>query len=182
MVAGAGSGAAQHSGEVWASKGGAAGGLESYAGETGSSSASYAASVATQTAGGKSINSGASYPATPGGFGYGGASYQSYDNPGGGSGWYGGAGGAYAGGQASGGSSYISGHDGCVAVNYDLSQRSDSISYTGYKFTNTKMVDGIGYKWTTSKGSYIGVNHPLYGTEQAGHDGNGYAKITYIGD
>ena len=182
MVAGAGSGAAQHSGSAWASKGGAAGGLESYAGETGSSSAAYAASVATQTTGGKSINSGASYPATPGGFGYGGASYQSYDNPGGGSGWYGGAGGAYAGGQASGGSSYISGHDGCVAVNYDLSQRSDSISYTGYKFTNTKMVDGTGYKWTTSKGTYIGVNHPLYGTEQAGNDGNGYAKITYIGN
>lgn len=50
-----------------------------------------------------------------------------------------------------------------------------------YKFTNTIMIDGDGYQWTTEKGSDI-VGMPTHnGTgTMTGNIGNGFIKITYI--
>ena len=100
-----------------------------------------------------------------------------------------------------GSSSFISGHNGCVAITEDstednIKQRTDlngktctdgttditcSYHYSGYKFTDTVMIDGAGYNWTTVKGDYVGQPQPD-GTITTGHSGNGYAKITYLGN
>ena len=123
-----------------------------------------------------------------------------------GGGWYTGSGGGHGGG--SGGSSYISGHAGCMAVlenateiyNEDNASVSDagksqiqhrtdadaiakSTHYSGLKFTNTVMIDGEGYQWTTSRGSYVGTPKFSGSGVQAGNpDLVGYAKITTIPD
>lgn len=155
-------------------------------------SESYASSPATQTqAGVTKHNCGTMYDS---GFGVGGSC------AGGGGGYWGGAGSAgllYGGG--SGGFSFISGHNGCVAIKSatDRSPRlgtnnaacddgttdiTCSYHYSGYKFTNTVMIDGQGYKWTTERGSeVVGMpTHDGIGT-MTGNSGNGYAKITYLG-
>ena len=155
-------------------------------------SENYASSSATQTqAGVTKHNCGTMYDS---GFGVGGSC------AGGGGGYWGGAGSAgltYGGG--SGGSSFISGHNGCVAIKAadDRSPRlgtnnaacddgttdiTCSYHYSGYKFTNTVMIDGQGYKWTTERGSEV-VGMPTHdGTgTMTGNSGNGYAKITYLG-
>ncbi len=113
----------------------------------------------------------------------------------------GGGNGYYGGSEGSGGSSFISGHNGCVAITEDstednIKQRTDSngrtctdgttditcsYHYSGYKFTDTVMIDGAGYNWTTVKGDYVGQPQPD-GTITTGHSGNGYARITYIGE
>ena len=113
--------------------------------------------------------------------------YGSDGVPGAGSGYMGG----YVGDQTTqvdlsgGGSSFISGHNGCNAINSsstssNLIFTNQSVHYSGYKFTNTKMVDGGGYTWTNVKGSQTGM--PTYdGTStMTGNTGNGYAKITLI--
>lgn len=103
--------------------------------------------------------------------------------------------------SAGGGSSYISGHNGCVAIEESSTENNItfptkngvacddgttditcSYHYSGYKFTNTVMIDGQGYKWTTERGSEV-VGMPTYdGTgTMTGNSGNGYAKITYLG-
>ncbi len=112
---------------------------------------------------------------------------------GGGGGYYGGFGGVAGGvGVTSfgggGGSSYISGHDGCKAITQDstsnsITHSSSSEHYSNYVFTNTVMIDGNGYNWTTEKGEKIGM--PKHdGTEGTmdGNSGNGYARITYLGN
>ena len=44
------------------------------------------------------------------------------------------------------------------------------------------MIDGEGYKWTTQKETYTGMpTHDGTGTMK-GNAGNGYARITYIGN
>ena len=43
------------------------------------------------------------------------------------------------------------------------------------------MVDGQGYNWTTSKGSYTGMPSHDGTSTIKGNQGNGYAKITYLG-
>ena len=123
-----------------------------------------------------------------------------WDQGGAGGGWYTGANGSHGG--PSGGSSYISGHAGCIAVleNADedytgdrgrsqIQHRSDanaidkSTHFSGLKFTNTVMIDGEGYNWTTSRGSYVGT--PKFsgsGTQAGNPDLVGYAKITTIPD
>lgn len=121
-----------------------------------------------------------------------------------GGGWYTGSQGGHGGG--SGGSSYISGHAGCIAVTENATEvynelaasvtnagksqiqhRTDSdpidksTHFSGLKFTNTVMIDGGGYQWTTSKGSYVGT--PKFsgsGTEAGNPNTVGYAKITTI--
>lgn len=135
----------------------------------------------------------------PSGFGFGGNSSGNWDGGGaGGSGYFGGSGGIVN--SGGGGSSFISGHAGCVAISEDSEEtaikqktvngevctdNSKSIEcskhYSGKVFTNTVMIDGKGYKWTTEKESnstgmpkYLG-----YGTE-TGHNGNGNAKITIM--
>jgi uncharacterized protein (TIGR02145 family) len=116
---------------------------------------------------------------------------------GGGGGWYGGYGGGGTGGN--GGSSYISGHAGCVAVEsctgagtgVTCTHRSGCTDGTtdyrcsehasGITFTNTTMIDGAGYAWTTAKGSLTSMPSPYGGSYQPGFLfflGNGVAKIT----
>lgn len=117
----------------------------------------------------------------------------------GGGGYFGGYTGS--GTNAGGGSSYISGHNGCVAI--EESSTSTSVKfptkngvactngttdiecskhYSGKVFTNTVMIDGNGYSWTTEKGSEV-VGMPTHdGTgTMTGNTGDGFAKITYIG-
>ena len=96
-----------------------------------------------------------------------------------------------------GGSSYISGHAGCVAITAksNTSPRYDShgklcadgtnditcsYHYSGKIFKNTKMIDGNGYNWTTSKGSYTGMPSFDGKSTITGNTGNGYARITLL--
>ena len=124
-----------------------------------------------------------------------------------------GAGGGYTGGitgdaigqgalylASTGGTSFISGHIGCNAIDYETTttgtriEKSSSAVYdicvytdqsvlsindVSYLFSETKMIDGQGYSWTNIKGSLIGMPAPSGGTE-IGHSGNGYARITFI--
>lgn len=108
-----------------------------------------------------------------------------------------------------GGSSFISGHAGSIAItasstesnlisrndssgiacNSTSSQEYNSLGYntditcsyhySGLKFTDTVMIDGAGYNWTITKGSYVGQPQPD-GTTAVGHSGNGYARITLV--
>lgn len=88
---------------------------------------------------------------------------------GGGSGYYGGSGGAHGG--ASGGSSYISGHTGCNSVNADGIHTGSAKHFSGYSFTNTVMIAG-----SKSMPTLSGVGTTI------GNAGNGFARITYLGN
>ncbi len=110
-------------------------------------------------------------------------------NGGGGGGYYGG-GVSVKQGYASdisgaGGSSFISGHNGCNAVaasstSSNIVHTGQSIHYSGLYFTNTVMIDGAGYQWTTAKGSYVGMPN-LAGTgTMTGNTGHGQVKITPV--
>ena len=102
-----------------------------------------------------------------------------------GGGWYSG-GVSFGHGGAGGGSSYISGHDGCLAINQSSTSTSithkTNSEYTGYVFSNTTMIDGNGYEWTTTR-SYSRTVMPSNGvnTIEYGNIGNGHARITYLG-
>lgn len=123
---------------------------------------------------------------TTGGFGYGGQhGTQGNNGTGGGGGYYGGSSSGHIA-SAGGGSSYISGYQGCVAINSssDISPRKDSngnicsdgttdiscsYHYSGYIFTDTKMIAG-----NESMPTYDGKGN------MTGNTGSGYAKITFI--
>ena len=107
-------------------------------------------------------------------------------------------------GSGGGGSSFISGHAGSVAIAEESTEnnivfRNDSnnipcnsnissgynqsgynidytcsLHYSGLVFTNTIMIDGQGYNWTTTKNEY--TEKPI----SPDTTGNGYAKITLI--
>jgi len=152
----------------------------------------------TQTKGGKATSD-----ATAGSFGKGGNGFISTpylpncnDAFGGGGGYYGGGGGRSGSsdtlctsryGSGGSGSSFISGHNGCVAIQGENNQSPKpgcmdgttdikcSIHYSGYKFENTKMIDGAGYLWTTKKEEHVGL------PPNPGSSGNGYARVTYLG-
>lgn len=107
---------------------------------------------------------------------------------GGGGGYWGGSGAsdrgntfeAYRSG-GTGGTSYISGHTGCVAVasassssaksgcTTGTSSNACSVHYSGKVFTSTVMKSGKESMPNTSNGT------------ETGHSGNGYARITYVG-
>ncbi len=121
---------------------------------------------------------------------------------GGGGGYYGGGGGSmlqdcHAGGA--GGSSYISGHQGAVAIKSDgtskctvdqaKTDQTCSVHYSGLQFTDTVMIDGEGYSWTTEKGSSQAMPKPDGGyypqatgeggiVNRGGNEGNGAFRIT----
>lgn len=104
---------------------------------------------------------------------------------GGGGGWYTGSYSAHGG--AGGGSSYISGHIGCRAINQSstasaLSHKPTS-EYADFIFSNTTMIDGQGYQWTTATTPTSKMPMPYNGvtTIEEGNVGNGYAQITYLG-
>lgn len=76
-----------------------------------------------------------------------------------------------------GGSSYISGHDGCIAISEESTSDNiimleDANHYSGYVFTNTVMISGINEQMTEPDGT---VNSNF------GHSGNGHVRITYLG-
>ena len=89
------------------------------------------------------------------------------------------------GGAGGGGSSFISGHTGCNAISpsstaSNIVHTGQSVHYSGYKFTNTVIIDSTGYNWTTVKGDYVGMpTHDGTGT-MVGNAGGGYAKITLL--
>lgn len=204
MVAAGGGGYCAGRGENELYSGGSGGGLTGYNsslnGET--AAISYGATQTGAGAPGTWQDGGAG---NRGVFGSGGSPYVAATNNyrvsgGGGGGYYGGSSGPVCSGDcsfsASGGSSYISGHAGSLAI--DSASTSSSITlksgctasstsvdcsthYSGLKFTDTVMIDGAGYNWTTTKGSQIGM--PKYnGTEGTmdGNIGNGYARITLL--
>ena len=164
--------------------GGRAGGLSSYLNN--GNCTNNGPAIATQTSG---------YAFGVGGPGLGSQSWTSS-----GGGWYGGISATNTNctpcDRNAGGSSYISGHTGSVAVASTSSSspksgcttgttnNACSISPYGYTFTNTVMIDGNGYKWTNTKGSLQAMPKPAGGTYASGtgHSGNGYAKITWLGD
>ena len=159
---------------------------------------------ATQTSPGKYKDTRSAYASeNSGGFGYGNKTVELLEESnranwaGGGSGYWGAAG-SDAGGM--GGTSFISGHEGCVALKNGnaadeehLVFRNDenaidkSKHYSGYYFENTKMIDGGGKSWTTTQGDYEAMPSPAStssyypkgdGSAAAGNPGNGYARIT----
>ena len=109
-----------------------------------------------------------------------------------GGGWYGGVKGWGTGGG--GGSSFISGHPGCNAVNTSTGAHlgaSTKITYNSvtYTFTDTEMIDGDGYKWTsaTQTRTYSNRSNPGVpsGASKVGVPtkpesiNDGYCRITY---
>ena len=160
--------------------GGSAGGLISYA----VAHNGHPVASSTQIAGGT-----AGYKGTDGGFGYGGTNSNYWYNPGAG-GYYGGGSGPAGGG----GTSYISGHTGCVAITSanDItpktgcdtgnSDNSCSLHYSGKEFTNTVMIDGLGYAWANTKGSLRQMPKPTggYYASGIGNSGDGAIKITLL--
>ena len=110
---------------------------------------------------------------------------------GGGGGYYGGSGGAgicTGVTNGGGGSSYISGHEGCIAIDStstvnNIIPAENSLHYSGYFFTETVIIDGLGYRWTTEK-EQEATGMPTHdGSEtMMGNPEDGYAKITYLND
>lgn len=189
MVAGGGGGAGTYyynSSNYSYGTGGAGGGLTGVSGVQSAGPSGHTNLVGT---GGTQITGGFrkdSNTVLVGGFGYG-ASANDTSGAGGGGGWYGGGGGTYVG--AGGGSSYISGHAGCIGidssgnpVSNEYSSIADSLSYTNYKFSNTSMIDGQGYPWSTVKSNSSSGQPTNNGiSTQVGQSGSGFAKITYLG-
>ena len=191
MVAGAGGGGlTYHS----LSKGGAAGGLTGYNGTKNGASGTTGttATGGSQTSGGTNgLGNHLSGHASKNLFGditYRSEAKSGYELSGGGNGYYSGGNGNHGvdtTGAAAGGSSFISGHEGCNAINSSststaISHTGQSIHYSDYKFTNTKMIDGEGYSWTTQKSTYTGMPNIHGNTTMIGNTGHGYAKITLI--
>lgn len=93
------------------------------------------------------------------------------------------------------GASYISGHSGSVSITSSSSNTPKSgcsqgtttstciRHYSGKYFTDTVMIDGAGYKWTTTKGSITSMpkyNEVGYFASGTGNNLDGYAKITLL--
>lgn len=116
------------------------------------------------------------------------------DTGAGGGGYYGGYRGSSTNCGGGGGSSYISGHTGCVAITSasnsaprsgcttGTTNNSCSIHYSSKTFTNTVMIDGLGYSWTNTRGSQVQMPNYNggYYVLGKGNVGNGYAKIYFI--
>ena len=174
MIA-AGGGGIRSNGAVYSS---CAGGLEGYDGillDFESDHNKYQGKGATQTEGGAAPTKwGNAENGTAGELGKGGiGGYNITDQSGGGSG---GGGGLYGGSGSSGahsttwsgggGSSYISGHPGCTAQ--------------ALTFSNTIMIDGAGYQWTSTKGAQVGIPTTAnQSIRENGYVGDGYCIITW---
>ena len=114
-----------------------------------------------------------------GSFGKGGENGNSGLSTGGGGGYYGGSG-SYHISAAGGGSSYISGHNGCIAIDHDTTLPKDgcevgtinlecSIHYSGRYFSDTIMKSGNDLMPTTDGLTFM-----------TGNRTDGYAIITYV--
>ena len=87
--------------------------------------------------------------------------------------------------SGTGGSCYISGFSGCRAVKSSSTSQSNisfethANHYSGLKFSSSEMYDGAGYKWNSSAAtSTRGFKNPS-GTNENGHSGSGYCRITF---
>ena len=181
-----------------------AGGLTGYQGAIVTARGYSASSTGTVAYGGTQVSGGAGgrggmySNGGTGSFGVGGGNQSGYRNGSGagGAGWYGGGcggEGGYSTATGAGGSSYISGHAGSIGSTSASSTAAKcssgsttvecSSSWTGRVFTDTLMIDGAGYKWTTSKGSLTAMPNPAGGNygSGTGHSGNGAARVTYLG-
>ena len=89
-----------------------------------------------------------------------------------------------------GGSGFVSGHSGCNAISAsvtnlsNISHSGNSVHYSEISFSSTKMIDGWGYTWTTTKGAREQMPNPTTASSKydtgVGHTGNGYARITIM--
>lgn len=172
-------------------RGGEAGGLIGYTGYTNNS---YPGDGQGLGSGGTGIGGNQNKGGTgsyAGSFGKGGGSTSHNGGPGGG-GWYGGGKATYSTHGGGGGSSYISGHEGCVAVKNQspvtasTAGTDNSVArskhYSELYFTNTLMIDGGGYEWKTAKQSLYAMPNPSGGNygSGVGRDGHGYARISFV--
>lgn len=184
MVASSGGGATTY---YSANSGGAGGGLTGYSGAKNSGTDGNAPSGGSQTSGGTNGGGANISGATKAEFGT--PAKQGGQLGTGGNGYYAGGNGPHGAGTVgtgAGGSSFISGHDGCNAI--DASSTQSNIIHTGlefhyseYIFTDTIMIDGKGYSWTTEKASTVTKMPTQDGAgTMTGNTGNGYAKITLI--
>lgn len=97
----------------------------------------------------------------------------------GGSGYYGGCGGTtddrikqiWGSSGGAGGSSFISGHEGCIAMDERGNPLGTSIYPSKIYFTDTEMISG--------NEAMPSITSPV-DKENNGHDGDGYARITFI--
>ncbi|WP_122278597.1 glycine rich domain-containing protein [Parabacteroides sp. AM08-6] len=166
------------------------GGLVGYENGPTTGSLSNNAKGGTQTSGGKGDTT-SFLSGNKGGFGFGADANQTTGADetkgalgcGGGGGYYGGgSGGTQSGyiGTGGGGSSFISGHNGCNAINSSGVHTGNANHYSGKVFTETIMIDGAGYQWTTQKDSLLLMPNPLGGTYPSGqgHKGAGYCIIS----
>jgi hypothetical protein len=89
-------------------------------------------------------------------------------------------------GGGGGGSSFISGHEGCDAIDEQSTEQNiihtgQSIHYSGYYFTNTLMIDGNGYQWTNEiQSSKIGIPDYTGTNKLSSTPRNGYAIIKRV--
>ena len=138
----------------------------------------------TQTAGGSKGNAGGHN----GTFGKGGDGELTYGGGAGGGGYYGGGGNgnSYSVWEGAGGSSFISGHGGCNAIaenstSDNIIHRNTSDHFSGKIFTETVMIDGNGYSWTTEKAAQAdGMPTHDGSSTMTGNAGNGFARITLV--
>lgn len=182
MVAASGSGAKTYH---YSENGISAGGLKGYDGTLNGTDGTVATGASQVTGG---IHGGGIHANnyTSGSFGK--AGLYEFAISGGGNGYYGGAPGAHGSGTTgagSSGSSFISGHNGCDAIKEESTEDNiihtgESIHYSNLYFTDTLMIDGLGYKWTTKKEDYVGMPSHSDNSTIKGNQGNGYARITLI--
>ena len=190
MVAAGGAGTGHYGSEII---GGAGGGLNGYQGTLKSGGVidknHIIATAGNQISGGIGCQGCSTRTGTSGNGFFGYSVFTGYDyGTGGGSGYNGGgSGGATANNVSSGagGSSFISGHNGCDAIKKESTENNiihtgESIHYSGLYFTNTVMIDGNGYNWTTEKGDYLKMPSHVDNTTMTGNHGNGFARITMI--
>ncbi len=140
------------------------------------------ASGATQTAGGKTLvpNEMPNPDYNSGKFGIGGTNtgesgWHDFGCNGGGGGYYGGGASNRQHGGGGGGSSFISGYEGCNAIAESSTENNvihtgQSQHYSGKVFYNAVIIDGDDEMTDPD------------GTTVTGHSGNGYARITFMGE
>ena len=114
------------------------------------------------------INQGLSFPGEFGVGGSGRCQNKSCDGAGSGGGGYYGGGGMIGTGGGGGGSSFISGYEGCKAIDrYTLQPTESPIHYSGHSFTHGVMRSGNEE-----------MPNPRYHNKTIGNTGNGFARIT----
>ena len=175
IVAGGGGGSQLN---IYVTKGGDAGILEGFSG----SSSGETVGIST---GGKQDEPGIAgtcelSSGTDGFFGKGGSIFNNINGNGGGGGYFGGAAGGVSSctvGSGAGGSSFISGYEGCEAINKSSSEQNPSFyshpyHYSGFVFRNITALDGSQTKWDNDGMARITllarlpgtINHAIYRT------------------